>query len=291
MSYKTQKKILLTTFLFIPMTLMAMFLVYPTLRMFFLSFTDWNGISKNYALVGLRNYIEVFTSKDIWIALKNNGIYLIMSVIQNILALILANILVTKIKGKNAVRAILFLPYIINSVAVAYIFNFVYDYNQSPINIFLTRIGMQPIQFLSNVNLVTVSLALISLWRYTGYTMVVYIAGLEAVDREQYEAALVDGATAIQKFCYITIPNMKRIIELNMFLCISGSLQAFTEALILTQGGPGNASSTYVTYVVKTAFTYNNYGLASAMSVVLLLIVLLVTAVQHGALRERKGRA
>lgn len=291
MSYKIQKKILLATFLFIPMALMAMFLVYPTLRMFFMSFTDWNGVSKQYAFVGLKNYMEVFTSKDIWIALRNNGIYLIMSVVQNILALILANILVTKIKGRNIFRTVLFLPYIINSVAVAYIFNFVYDYNQSPINIVLTQIGMQPIRFLSNVNLVTVFLALISLWRYTGYTMVVYIAGLEAVDKEQYEAAVVDGASARQKFLYVTLPNMKRIIELNMFLCISGSLQAFVEALILTQGGPGNASSTYVTYVVKTAFTYNNYGLASAMSVVLLVIVLLITGLQHIALGDRREKA
>lgn len=289
MNYKTQKKILLATFLFLPMALLAMFMVYPTLRMFFMSFTDWNGTSKTYTFLGLRNYLEVFAARDMWISLRNNGIYLIMSVIQNILALIFANILVTRLKGRNVFRAILFLPYIINSVAVAYIFNFVYDYSQSPINVLLTGMGMSPVRFLSNPSTVTIFLAIISLWRFTGYTMVVYIAGLEAVDKEQYEAAVVDGASAVQKFLYITLPNMKRIIELNMFLCISGSLQAFTEALILTQGGPGNASSTYVTYVVKTAYQYNNYGLASAMSVVLLLIVLLVTVVQHIALRERGG--
>jgi len=269
------------------MLLMIMFLIYPTLRMFYMSFTDWDGVSKTYSFKGLRNYIEVFKTKDVWISLKNNGIYMVMSIIQNTIALILACILVSKIKGRNMFRAILFLPYMINSVAVAYIFNFVYDYTHSPINIMLQNLNLEPIRFLSNQHTVTWFLALISLWRYTGYTMVVYIAGLEAIDKELYEAASVDGTNALQKFFYITLPNMRKIIELNLFLSISGSLQAFVEVLILTQGGPGHASSTYVTYVIETAFSYNNYALASAMSVILLIIVLIVTYIQNLVLREK----
>ena len=281
MSYKLQRKIILAGFLAIPMLLFAMFLVYPAFNLVTMSFTNWDGLLRTYDFIGFDNYTEVFTSENVWISLRNNGIYAINGIVQNILALLFALILVSKIKGRNFFRVIIFTPFIINSAAVSYMFSYLYDFDKSPINVVLNSLGLEPLKFISDVNLVNFSLAAISLWRYIGFTMVIYIAALESIPHEMYESSMLDGANSWQTLRYITIPNIIRIIELNLFLCISGALNAFVEPLLITNGGPGYASSTFLVYIINTAFQFNNFSLAAAMSVVLIIIVLVVTGIQN----------
>ncbi|OJU18668.1 MAG: ABC transporter permease, partial [Clostridiales bacterium 43-6] len=265
----------------IPTLLLLMFLIYPSLRMIFMSFTNWDGLFPQYDFVGLKNYEEIFTTPEIWISLRNNCVYILFSFIQNVIALSLGLILVSKMKGRAFFKVMFFIPYIINSVAVAYSFNYVYNYTHSPINIGLIALGLQPVKFLSDILVVNFSLAGISMWRYFGYSMIIYIVALESVPGDLYEAAMVDGASKTQSFFYITLPSIRRTVELNLFLCVSGSLQVFVEPLVLTNGGPGYASSTYVTYLIKAAFSFNRYSFASAMSVALIAMVLIVTTIQR----------
>ncbi|MFD0674608.1 carbohydrate ABC transporter permease [Cohnella sp. GCM10027633] len=281
MSYKLQRRLLLGGFLFVPMLLMAMLFVYPTARMVFYSFTDWNGISDSYSWVGLHNFVQESTNMSVWKALKNNGIYALNGIVQNVVGLFFAVLLAGKLKGKTAFKMILFVPFILNFSAVVYLFNYLFDYRAGPINMFLKELGASPIRFFSDEHLVTFSLAFISFWRYLGYTMVIYLAALMSVDREIYEAAEVDGCSGWKKFRYITFPSIRRIVELNLFLSLSGALQAFGESLIITQGGPGDASYTFLYYVILLYTKFNSYGPAAALSVLLILLIIVLALIQR----------
>jgi multiple sugar transport system permease protein len=245
-----------------------------------MSFTDWDGIMPKYNFVGIDNYIEVFQTKDVWISLRNNALYIANGVLQNIIALFFAVILTSKIRGKNFYKASIFLPFIINSAAVAFMFTFLFDFQNGPINAIITALGGQPVSFLGDVNIVNFSLIGVSLWRYTGYTMILYIAAFQSISPDIYESSMIDGANSWQNFIYITLPSIKTILELNLFLTLSGGLQAFVEAFVITRGGPGNASSTFVIYINNAFTQFNRYGFAAAMSVVLLVIVLILTYIQ-----------
>ncbi len=281
MNYKIQKRILIFGFLFIPIVLNLMFLVYPFIKMFIMSFTDSNGISQTYKFVKFDNYETVFSDAHLWMSLKNNLYYFANGLIQNVLGLLFAYILSTKLRGRNLFKAIIFVPYILSSTAVAYTFNYIYDYGKGPLNVALIQFGLHPIRFLSSLSIVNVSLAFICLWRYVGFTMVLYIAALQSVPSEIYEAGVVDGANSWQAFRYITLPNIKRIVELNLFLTLAGSFNAFTEALILTGGGPGYASSTFLTYTIDAFFKYGRYGFSCALSVILMALIVLTTSIQR----------
>lgn len=284
MDYRIQKKVLLITFLFLPMIFLVIFLVFPTLRMVYYSFTNWDGVLPKYRFIGLLNYKRLFTEQVLWLSLKNNGVYALNGILQNVIAIFFAVLLTSKIRFGNFYKTVIFMPYVLNITAVAYMFNYLYDYREGPINMFVKYLHGQPVKFLSSESLVIFSLAFISMWRWTGYTMILYIAALQSVDREMYEASRVDGATSWQTFRYITLPNIIRIIELNLFLAISGAMQAFTEPLIMTHGGPNNASYTFLYYIIDSSATYNDYGYAAAMSCVLILIILFVTMVQRKVL-------
>lgn len=276
-----QQKVIIASFLAIPVVLLVMFLIYPALRLFYMSFTDWDGVLPTKNFVGLSNYIDVFSTAEVWLSLRNNLFYIVNGLIQNIIALFFAVIFDTRLKGKNFFKAAIFLTYMINSAAVGYMFNYIYDFEKGPINEFLGVMGIAPVHFLTHPFIVNVSIAAVSLWRYTGYTMVLYIAALQSVPDEWYESATVDGANAWQRFTRITMPSIIRVVELNLFLCLSGGLQAFVEAFIMTKGGPGYDSSTFLTYIIKAAFEFNRFGLSAALSFTLLLLIIVVTYIQR----------
>jgi raffinose/stachyose/melibiose transport system permease protein len=281
MSYKKQQALILVTFLAIPVLLLIVFLIFPFFRLAFMSFTDWDGVLPKQNFIGMRNYQNVFTDADVWLSLRNNMYYVVTGLIQNIAGMLFAVILETKLKGKNLFKAMIFMTYVINSAALGFMFNYVYDFDKGPLNTMALMLGMQPIHFLSDPVLVNISIAFVCFWRYLGYTMVIYTGALQSVPSELYESAYVDGANSWQRFRYITAPNISRVIELNMFLCLSGGLQAFNEPYIMTKGGPGYDSSTFLTYIVKAFTQFNSYGLAAALSLTLLVLIVVVTTVQR----------
>ena len=277
---KIRKNLLVFGFLLIPMILLFTFTYYSSARLIQLSFTDWNGISKTYNNVGLDNYIEVLTNVDNYKVFAHNLAYLIMGIIQNILGLLLAIILNEKIKGKNIFRTVVLLPYLMNGIAIAYMFSFLYHYDTGALNVILRFFGLKGVQWLGNAKIVNYSLAFILVWKFTGYNMMIFLGALQSVDTQIYEACELDGANFFQKLWYITYPCIKRTVELSMFLSIAGAAKAFNEAFAMTNGGPNGASLTYVFKVMNTAFTYNNYGLASAMGVVLMIVLIILTVIQ-----------
>lgn len=284
MSYLKQKRIIIFTFLLIPVSLLLLFTYYPAAKLVYFSFTAWDGYSPEKPWVGLDNYREVFLNPDIFGVFAHNFAYFVMGLVQNVVAIYFAVILNTRLRGKNVFRLLLFLPYIMNGVAVAFMFGYVFDTTQGSLNLFLNSIGLTRLSetsWLGTQGLVNYALASTGLWRFMGYNMVIYIASLQAIPSDLYEAAKIDGANAWKTFWRITLPNMKPVIQLNLFLTVTGALEVFDLPFVLTKGGPAGASQTYVQRVVETAFAYNNYGLASAMSIILLFFVIVVVGLQQ----------
>lgn len=284
LTYNKQKLIIIVAFLMVPLLLLGTFTYYPALKLVYYSFTNWDGYSPETPWVGLDNYKEVFANPDIFNVFQHNFAYFVMGLIQNIIAIFFAVVLNSKLRGRNLFRILLFLPYIMNGVAVAFMFGFVFDTTNGSLNLFLNSIGLTSLaetSWLGTEGLVNYSLASTGVWRFMGYNMVIYIASLQAIPRDLYEAATIDGASAWQTFWKITLPNMKPVIQLNLFLTVTGALEVFDLPFVLTKGGPAGASETYVQRVVETAFQFNNYGLASAMSIILLVFVIAVLAVQQ----------
>ncbi|ADL52886.1 carbohydrate ABC transporter permease [Clostridium cellulovorans] len=287
---KIQKRILIVVFLVVPIVLTLMFSYYPALKLFQQSFTDWDGMKPSYNYVGLQNFTEVLKEPETLKTFGNNFAYLVIGIIQTLLALYLAIILNGKLRGRNFFKSIIFMPYILNGVAVAYMFNYIYDYNNGPINVILRNIGLEQfaIKWLGEGYAINFSLAFMGLWQFTGFAMVIFLGALQSIPFDIYEAASLDGATFFQAIRYITLPSVKRVLELNLILCINGAIQAYMPAFLITKGGPAGDSTTFVYKILDIAFKYNKFGKASAMSVITLAIVAVVLIITNVALKERK---
>jgi len=289
-SIKKQRYIIIFSFLFLPTLLLIIFSYYPSLKLVQLSLTDWDGYSKSLNYIGIKNYIAIFNDTEMIKVLANNSAYFFTSIIQVFLGLYLAIIINGSIKGSKIFRSIAFMPYVLNIVAIAFMFGYFYDYNNGPINLALEYIGLEhyKIKFIQNSWWSNFSLSAIGLWRYTGLSMVIFLGALQSIPTQLYEAAEIDGANFVNKIRYITLPSIKTIIELNLFLTISGALSAFQEAFVLTSGGPAGRTSTFVTKTLQIAFEYNNFGKASAMGCILLVIIIVITLIQRWVFSSEK---
>lgn len=288
-SYKTQRKLIITLFLLIPLTLLFVFTYLPAINMIAYSFTDWKGYgAKNF--VGMKNYINIFSDPEIFSVLKNSLYYFVGGLIQLGLSFVFAVILNSKIKGKGFFKSLFFFPYLINGVAISLMFLFFFQ-PSGTLDTVLSMLGLDGMirQWLGDAHYVNFSLAFTSIWRFFGYNFIIFLGALQSISDEVLEAADLDGAGDWQKIRYIYIPSVKRIIQLNLVLNISGAISVFEIPYIMTGGA--NGSSTFVIETMKTAFTYNKVGKASAMAVIVMLIVAAVAAIQNIFFKEDKEYA
>lgn len=277
-------------FLLIPTLILLVFTYYPAARLLELSFSDWNGYSPDYDYVGFENYLEIFQNKKVIRSFLNTLAYVVIAVIQTFLGLYFAIILTTNLRGRKFFRSLFFVPYVMNAVAVSFMFNYMYNYETNPINVLLTRLGLEEycIRWLSTSYFSNFSLAFIGLWCFTGYAMVLFIGALQSIPKSHLEAADLDGANFWQKVRYMVIPEIRSVIGICLFLNLNGALQAYDFAFVITKGGPSGATETFVSMSVKQAYDFSKYGKASAMGVVVLLVVILVQMVQK-KLVEKEG--
>ena len=274
-------------FLAAPLVLLFLFTYYPVLNMFWYSLTSWDGLDKTKEFVGLDNYVSVFTRPDIFKVFFVSLFYLGGSVVQMALALYFATILSFSTRFRNFFKGIIFFPYMINGVAIALIFVYFFQPGGT-LDSLLEQFGAGGLvqQWLGNPSVINVSLAGTSVWRYMGLNFVLFLGAIQSIPGQLYEAAEIDGANRWQQFRFIIAPGIKPIIGLSFILAISGSLAVFEIPFIMTGGA--NGSETFVIKTVKMAFTHNKVGLASAMAVVLLGIVLIMTWIQRKFVPDEK---
>lgn len=282
-----EKNLVIFSFTIIPVLLILTFSYYPLLKMFQYSLHDWNGYSVNPKFVGLENYKTVLTNPNYFTVFKTSLYYFIATFFQLAIALLFATILSFKVKFANFWKGILFFPYLLNGVAIGFIFLYFYK-GGGTFDTVLKAIGLgdQIHLWLGDRSINNISLAFTSIWRYTGFNFLVFLGAIQSINPEVYEAAEIDGANRWDEFRYIIMPSIRNIIFLNVILGVSGSLSVFDIPYIMTGGS--NGTTTFVIQTIDTAFKYNKVGLASAMAIILLIIVIVVSLVQRLATQERK---
>jgi ABC-type sugar transport system permease subunit len=285
---RTKGSLPITPWLFLAaaLVLLITFTFYPVGNMIWYSFTKWNGINPTKEFIGADNYIKIFTDPKYWQVFVVSLYYFGGSFIQMAIALYFATILSFSTRFRNLWKGILFFPYLINAVAISFIFLYFFR-PDGTLDSTLAFLGFtDPPQWLGNPDVNNFSLAGASVWRYAGLNFVLFLGAIQSIPNELYEAAELDGANRWDQFRYIIAPGIKRIISLSFILAIAGSLSAFELPYIITGGS--NGSTTFVIQTIQTAFVHRKVGLASAMAVILLLIVLLVTWIQRRLVPDEK---
>jgi len=255
--------------------LFGIFLLFPFLYSFWISLHSWDGVSLP-AFVGLANYAELFGDELFWKSLYNTVYILVLNIpLQLGLALLLAVALNSEaVRGRSVMQLVYFMPIIVSVVVVAIVFSLLYDSYTGLINYVLEWVGLTAIPWLASEAWSKLSIVLLITWRWTGYNMVIILAGLQAIPKELYEAGLIDGASGWKAFRHITVPLVKPILLFCLIMSIIGLFKIFTEPYILTFGGPNNSSQTMVTYIYNNAFRYSRLGYGSALAYVLFLLIL-----------------
>lgn len=273
MSYKTQRIVILFGFLTVPLLLLVLFSLYPAAALFYFSLTDWDGLGWDMRFIGLDNYVELFTRPELFGAFRNNAYYFFGGLLQVALALHFAVLLNSALRGRYGFRMILFLPYVLHSVATVIMFRNLYHAEYGSLNLLLGAIGLESWQqsWLGDRVLVDYALAFISMWKYMGLNMVIFIGAMQSIPEDLYEAARVDGASGWQCFRFITLPSIRGVLELMLILTLTGALEVFDIPYIMMLGA--NDTQTFVVQTIQTAFTFQKAGLASAMAVTLLFMV------------------
>jgi len=280
-------------FLIVPILFYVIIRFYPTLFAFYLSLTDWNIVSTEMNLVGLKNYRELFSDSVFWITLKNTITYVVWGLpISMFLGFVLAYHIDRVKVGDGLYKAMYFIPYITSMVAVAWVWRWLYQ--PVPIGVFnnlLSALNLPTMAFLSSKTQALPSILATTIWADLGFQMIIFLAGIKAISPSLFEAARIDGANERQILFRITLPQIKPTI---VFLLITGTiryLRIFTQVMNMTyqgEGGPLNSTKPLVLYIYDSAFKSFKMGYAAAMTVVLFTLILIVTLIQMVVTRDEK---
>ncbi len=263
--------------------LFTVFFINPMIQSIYFSFTNWNAIDPSFSMVGLQNYINIFTVDTGFLpALGRTFFFAFFNVLfTNVLAMLFGVALTTKFRFNNMFRSAIFIPNVIAMVVTGFIWQFMF------LNVFPTVAETMPIPFgfldiswLSDPSIVMFSVVIVSVWQGVGYIMTIYIAGLVTVDESMLEAATIDGASGWTTFWRIKLPAILPTVGVGAFLNVAGSFKIFDIVYALTSGGPGESSTVAMLDIFREAYMFRNFGYASAKAVILSIIIILITLIQ-----------
>jgi multiple sugar transport system permease protein len=264
------------------------FMVWPTVRGLYLSFTKFNLLTPP-EFNGLDNYVRMVQDPVFWNALKVTVYYVVVNIgVQTVFALIIA-VMMQRLTRKTWLRGIVLTPYLVSNVVAALIFLWILDFQLGIWNRFLDLIGLDRVAYLSDANWVIPTVALINVWHYVGYTALLIFAGLQTIPETMYEAGRMDGAGEIRMFRSITVPLLRPVLALVLIITVVGSFQVFDTVAVTTRGGPVDSSRVLQFYIYDVAFGRFQFGYASAMSVALLIVLAVITFVQYRLTRAESS--
>lgn len=284
-----QDKLVIVSFLTPALILFLLFVVYPIFRSIYFSLFDWNGLGPAVDFVALGNYKTILSDKVFIKALWNALLIIVFSLgLQLPLALALAVLVGRDLPGRGVYRTIFFLPYVLSEVNVAIMWMLLY--NPDPERGFLNSIavlfGAEPVGWLSNTSLVLLSVFIALTWKYFGFHMLLYLAGLQNIPLELEEAARIDGANSFQNFFFITLPLLGGTIRTSVYMSVLGSIQQFILVWIMTKGGPVNASETLATYMYRFGFVRFELGYGSAVAIYMFILCLIFSLIYQRLTRQ-----
>ncbi|UCF18605.1 MAG: sugar ABC transporter permease, partial [Gemmatimonadota bacterium] len=247
----------------------------------------WNLLEDAKPLVGLRHYIELAGDGLFWNAAKNTALYSLYVPLTMACALGVALLLNRSIKGVALLRAVFFLPYITSFVAISIVWQWLYEPDFGLFNWLLSRIGLGPFPWLNSPSTALLALIIMAVWIHIGFQMVIFLAGLQAIPNEYYEAAAIDGAGPWRRFRRITLPLLRPTTFFVLVTSIIGSFQVFTFVYVMTEGGPLHATDVIVYHIYQNAWQFLRMGYASAMSWVLFAVIFAITLLQFRLLGRK----
>lgn len=258
---------------------LLIFFFIPFFQTIILSFQDYSTSIYNPQFAGLDNYIKLFHNPIFYKVMWNTFIYLFVAVpILAIFPLFLAILINQKIKGATLYKILIYLPVIVSIVVAAIAFKWLFA-DQGILNYLVTRLGFEPVGWLTDPNVALYSVIIVTIWKGIGYYMIIYLAALMSVPKELYEACDIDGANFLTKHLTVTIPHIMPTIALVTTISAISAMKVFAEIYVMTKGGPLNSSKTIVYYIYERAFENLDLGFASAMAVVLLVIVMIFSLI------------
>jgi multiple sugar transport system permease protein len=264
------------------------FMVWPTLRGIYLSFTSFNLLTPP-KFNGLDNYIRMVQDPVFWNALKVTVLYVVINIgVQTVFALVIA-VMMQRLTKRTWLRGIILTPYLVSNVVAALVFLWILDFQLGITNKIIDAIGLDRIPFLSSGSWVIPTIALINVWKYVGYTALLIFAGLQTIPETVYEAARVDGASEARMFRSITVPLLRPVLALVLIITVVGSFQVFDTVAVTTRGGPVDSSRVLQYYIYDMAFGRFQFGYASAMSVGLLIVLVIITFIQYRLTRAESS--
>ncbi len=275
--------------MFLPMLILYLvFTVYPVIQGIFYSFTDWDGINSNFNIIGFQNYKTFFNDFIVLTPLKNTFVYAFwVTILQNIFALILAIALNQKIKTKNLLRTLIFIPVVLSALIVGYVWSYLFT---DPISHLGGSLGIDALKnnLLGNVHTSLAAGIFVTVWKGVGYTMIIYLAALQGISTDIYEAVMIDGATGFERFRHITFPLIAPAFTINMVLVMEGAFKQFDLIFALTLGGPGNSSELLSLTIYRESFEYYRAGYGTTMGVILFVIIVVLSLIELIGLRRRE---
>lgn len=271
------------------------FVAFPVVFALWMSFTDWDLLS-DAKFIGTKNYVDLFTNDDLfWTSVKNTAYYVVLSVpLSIVIGLGIAVAMNQAVRGIAIFRTAMYIPVLVSAVAVAFIWQWMFDRRFGVLNAILEFFGLPSISWLTDSRYAMISLALISIWKSVGYYAVILFAALQSVPKVLYEAAALDGARAPRRFLNITIPMIGPALLFVTVIAIIGSFQVFDQVYLITNlngagaGGPGTSTYVYNLHLFNNAFRFFQMGYASAMAYILFAVLFIITYIQ---LRIGRSRA
>lgn len=259
----------------------GLFMIFPILCGIVVSFFNWNPFKSQFKFVGLENYQYILQKGDFWQSIINTLVYTVGTMVLTVgFSLLLAAILQNLKRGVGFYRGMYFLPVVSSSVATAMLWKFMYNYHDGFFNGILVSLGLERVPWLTDARIAMVAIIIMSAWKDIGYAMVLILAGMNDIDRSIYESAEIDGCGKVRQFFRITLPLLRNTMTIVIITRIIDYMQVYTPVKFITSGGPGKATQTMAFYVYEEAFTYYNFGSASAVSMVLFAIIFIISMVQ-----------
>ena len=268
--------------------LMIVFVIYPLIQGVHISLTNWNGYSQTYKYVGLQNYRKLFTDVMFHTAFRNTLVYGFGSaLIQTGLGLLYALLLQDRFCGRTFARTVIYIPVMVSQLIAGYIWYFMVQYDQGALNDIMLLLGAEPLDWMAQGARAVVIITLINGVQYVGKTMIIFIAGLNGIPTDYYEAASLDGAGAWQRFRYITLPQLLPALATNIILNLIGGLKLFGIVVSMTGGGPGYASHSLQTLINYTYFENQSAGYSAAIGLFTFVFIMFVSVVVRGCIEKK----
>ncbi len=258
--------------------LLSVFIFYPFIKGVQMSFTNWDGFSQNYSWVGLDQYKSMLTDPKIHNTFKNTLIYGLGSTLfQNVIGLGLALLLDQKIRGRNFARVIVYMPAIVSALIMGYVWYFFFQFSNGAINDIFLALGQEPVNWLENGKRAVWIITGVNTFQYLGVAMIIYLAGLQSIPKDYYEAAEIDGASSWMVFKNITLPLLLPAITISVIMNIIGGLKLFDVIMAMTGGGPGFASQSLSTMMYNLYFVRQDAGGAAALGNMMFVLICVIS--------------